>query len=703
MTLNDRQQRKVLMLSSVASMIDQFNMSNIRLLLEMGYEVHVACNFTKGNTCDQRRVKKLCGTLREMRVRLHPWDCPRTICPGCLRAYRQLLELLARIPFAWMHCHSPVGGALARLAGHRMGVPVVYTAHGFHFYKGAPLKNWLVYYPVEKLLSGWSEVLITVNREDHRFARQHLCAKRVFRIPGIGIEAARFQAAEAADKLRIREAVCRKYQIAQDAVCLLSVGELSRRKNHQVVLQAVAMLQKRGWKAAYLICGQGAWKQKLERQARRLGISKYVTMTGYLEAVEELYQAADIFVFPSLQEGLPVALMEAMAAGLPCAVSDIRGNRELAGRYGKAADVRFSPTDAGGLANILETMIADPKLRRMYGKANQQRIQGYELAVVERRMRRIYDGMQSSVEKQADCHVRVLLAVYNGAAYLRPQLDSILRQQGVTVSVLVRDDGSCDGSMEILQEYARRYQNITVYTGGQKGAAGSFFDLMQHTDLQSRYYAFADQDDVWHPKKLWYAVAMLEKQPLAQPLLYSADVICTSADLKSRWKETCRIRRGTSFGNALLENICRGCTQVFNRELLLLVREHPPGSGRMHDWWMYLTAACFGTVVYDKKAYVLYRQHENNAIGVKRSRSQRWMSRIRHCKQKRHLLTGQAREFQKIYAGLVKEQNAQRLTLLCRIGKTPGSRLRILWDQRLYRQHLLDDLVCRLLLAAGYL
>ena len=135
----------------------------------------------------------------------------------------------------------------------------------------------------------------------------------------------------------------------------------------------------------------------------------------------------------------------------------------------------------------------------------------------------------------------------------------------------------------------------------------------------------------------------------------------------------------------------------------MLVREHPPGSGRMHDWWMYLTAACFGTVVYDKKAYVLYRQHENNAIGVKRSRSQRWIRRIRHCKQKRHLLTGQAREFQKIYAGLVKEQNAQRLTLLCRIGKTPGSRLRILWDQRLYRQHLLDDLVCRLLLAAGYL
>ena len=463
------------------------------------------------------------------------------------------------------------------------------------------------------------------------------------------------------------------------------------------------MLQKRGWKAAYLICGQGAWKQKLERQARRLGISKYVTMTGYLEAVEELYQAADIFVFPSLQEGLPVALMEAMAAGLPCAVSDIRGNRELAGRYGKAADVRFSPTDAGGLADILETMIADPKLRRMYGKANQRRIQGYELAAVERRMRRIYNQMPSSAEKQADCHVKVLLAVYNGAAYLRQQLDSILRQQGVTVSVLVRDDGSCDGSMEILQEYARRYQNIAVYTGGQKGAAGSFFDLMQHTDLQSRYYAFADQDDVWHPKKLWCAVAMLEKQPLAQPLLYSADVICTSADLKNRWKETYRIRRQASFGNALLENICRGCTQVFNRELLLLVREHPPGSGRMHDWWMYLTAACFGTVVYDKKAYVLYRQHENNAIGVKRSRSQRWMSRIRHCKQKRHLLTGQAREFQKIYAGLVKEQNAQRLTLLCRIGKTPGSRLRILWDQRLYRQYLLDDLVCRLLLAAGYL
>lgn len=721
---------KVLMLASVASMIDQFNLPNIRLLLNMGYEVHVACNFREGNTCDKKRVRTLIKILRGMQVFLHQWDCPRAVCPvknGFL-AYRQLLGLMGRVRFAWIHCHSPVGGALARLAAHRNGIPVLYTAHGFHFYKGAPIKNWLLYYPVEKLLSLWTDMLVTVNREDYRLAKRHLYAKQVCWIPGIGVDSSRFQALGDADRARIRERICKKYQIAQDAVCLLSVGELSRRKNHQVVLQAVWILRQRGQKVCYLICGQGVCGEKLKQQAATLGITDSIRMTGYVQAVEELYQAADLFVFPSLQEGLPAALMEAMAAGLACVVSDIRGNREL-------LKLTFSPTDARQLADLLEFMIQNPKLRLRYGRYNQMKIKSYELAVVQRKMLDIYHTMQIKYEKKvqkeaadnpkqdqpyapadsadnhAACCVRVLMAVYNGAKYLRQQLDSILCQQGVTVSLLIRDDGSCDGSMEILHEYACRYPNLSVYTGRHKGAAGSFFDLMQRTDTDSAYYAFADQDDVWHPAKLRRAVSLLQKEDASLPLLYGADVLCATADLKRRWKSQQRIRRAVSFGNALMENRCKGCTEVFNRKLLTLVREHPPGDGTMHDWWMYLTAARFGTVLYDTRTYILYRQHENNTIGAQDSLSARWFRRIRHARQKKHLLTSQAAKFcsicqEQAAAGSIQHTDTEAdeiLHILCSIGKTPGSRLRILCDRRLYRQSLLDGIVCRILLAVGYL
>ncbi len=160
--------KRVLMAASVASMIDQFNRENLVLLQELGYEVHVACNFREGNTCDEKRVLKLRADLRNMHIILHQWDCPRSVRNPvtCVRAYIQIKQLLARYHFDWLHCHSPVGGALARTAAYRKNVRVIYTAHGFHFYKGAPLKNWLLYYSAEKLMAYQTDVMIKVNQED---------------------------------------------------------------------------------------------------------------------------------------------------------------------------------------------------------------------------------------------------------------------------------------------------------------------------------------------------------------------------------------------------------------------------------------------------------------------------------------------------------------------------------------------------------
>lgn len=391
---------KVLVLASVASMIDQFNLPNIRLIQELGYEVHVACNFLKGNTCDQRKLEGLQKKLRRMHVAVHPWNCPRSVCSvmGCIQAYRSLLELMQEQRFSWVHCQSPVGGALARLAAHRAQVRVIYTAHGFHFYKGAPLLNWLLYYPAEKLLAHWTDVLVTVNREDYQLAKQSLKARKVCYIPGIGIDTRKFAGHRRAAE---RAELCRRFRIPEDAAILLSVGELSKRKNHLAVLRTIARMPDQN--IYYLVCGQGKLKNKLLLQAGMLGIRNRVRLAGFQKDVGRMYRNADIFVFPSIQEGLPAALMEAMAAGMACVVSDIRGNRDL---IDDAGGIRFAlkphsqkaltkGVSAKGrrtvtLMDALELLCRDERLRREFGAYNRQKIKSYDWKRVGARMRQIY-------------------------------------------------------------------------------------------------------------------------------------------------------------------------------------------------------------------------------------------------------------------------------------------------------------------------
>ena len=378
--------KQVLMLASVASMIDQFNLPNIRLMQELDYEVHVACNFDKGNTCDENRIQKLKALLGKNDVRWHQWDCPRKIrsAGDCIRAYGQLQKLIRQYRVEWIHCHSPVGGVLSRIAAHFAGIPVIYTVHGFHFYQGAPAQNWLLYYPVEKLLSYWTDVLITINQEDYRFAKMHLNARRIRRIPGVGIDIERFRDYQ---PQTTREAFCRRYHLPLDAKILLSVGELSSRKNHRLVLSALPDLQDHIY---YIICGQGELREELIAFARETGVSERIRLAGYLEDVRELYKHADVFVFPSYQEGLPAALVEAMACGLPCLVSDIRGNRELI----RQESCRFKPDDSACFCKRLQALLDDPQYAAGKAAQCQKRAVSYGRKKAERKIRTIYKSMK---------------------------------------------------------------------------------------------------------------------------------------------------------------------------------------------------------------------------------------------------------------------------------------------------------------------
>lgn len=316
--------KRVLMLASVASMIDQFNMPNIALLQKLGYEVDVACNFIEGNTCSDERVAELKQKLQDMHVRCYQIDFARNIkhMGQNMRALRQVEGLMKQNGYAFCHCHSPIGGVVARIAGHRTKTKVIYTAHGFHFYQGAPVMNWLVYYPVEKVLSRWTDVLITINHEDYKLAKKKFKMKKLTYVPGIGIDTQRECLSQ-----NEKEEKRKELGIPQDAFLITNAAEFTPNKNQKTVIEAIEQLHNPN--IYFVMCGIGEKKAELEQYVKEHGLEEHIRFVGFRNDLHEILQTSDCFVLSSFREGLSVALMEAMAEGLPVVCSRIRGNVDL--------------------------------------------------------------------------------------------------------------------------------------------------------------------------------------------------------------------------------------------------------------------------------------------------------------------------------------------------------------------------------------
>lgn len=330
----------------------------------------------------------------------------------------------------------------------------------------------------------------------------------------------------------------------------------------------------------------------------------------------------------------------------------------------------------------------------------------YVAAKIGKYMRRIFCKTQMPQEipenLAADIRVQVLLSSYNGEKYIAEQIESIQRQQGVKAELLIRDDGSADRTLEIIQDYAENNSNICYYKGRNIGVQHSFFDLMAHADRTADYYAFADQDDVWLPDKLQRAVSLLQGCADAdRPLLYAGGLIYADEMLQHLKLVVHKRRKEASFGNALIENICTGCTEVFNGKLLEMAAAHRPQCEILHDWWMYLTASCFGQVLYDQAAYIYYRQHDKNVVGMSGCRAGRWMRRLHHRSDLRGIVSRQTKDFCRAYRNLGSSR-----ALACEVlsyKKSWRHRIGILFEKRIYRQDWIDDLIYRVLFLLGFL
>ena len=376
--------KKALMVASVASMIDQFNMGNIAILEQLGYRVEVAANFSQGSNTSAQRVEKFQQELAAAGREYHQVDIPRSVFKvgSILQALGQLKALCREGQYDLIHCHSPIGGVVARLAARKSrktGTKVIYTAHGFHFFKGASLRNWLLFYPMERLCARFTDLLITINREDYHLAKWKMKAARVVYVPGIGVDTTAFAGEDGAD-LQKELGLC-----GEDRM-ILSVGELSRRKNHKVILQAMAQLKDP--KLHYVICGIGPEEENLRALAKSMGLESQLHLLGYRRDIPRLLAAADLYAFPSLQEGLPVALMEAMAAGKAVVASRIRGNDDLL--EGMPGGVLVDAHNVEGFAKAMSALLSDRERCHSMGESNRLRIREFDRNVVDAKMKTLY-------------------------------------------------------------------------------------------------------------------------------------------------------------------------------------------------------------------------------------------------------------------------------------------------------------------------
>lgn len=379
--------KKALINASVASMIYKFNMDNIKLLENLGYKVDVACNFGKENPISKEEVQKFKSILMEKDIKIFDTVCPRKVfaIKKMIKTYRQLKKLIEEEQYDLIHTQSPIGGAICRMAcrnARKKGTKIIYQAHGFHFFYGAPIQNWLFFYPIEKFCSKFTDILITINKEDYYLAKKKFYTKKIYYIPGIGVDIQHFSESP---KTKIQKR--KELGLPKEAFVLLSVGELSRRKNHQLVIDALSEIKEKD--IYYLIAGKGSLYNKYINSAKKKGIGNRLILLGSRNDINELCIAADVFVHPSIREGLGIAPLEGMASGLPLISTYVNGIKDYT-KDGITGCCIKNTKDIIAMKTAILKMKKDISFRKQCIENNKKIVKQFDINISKKRMEQIY-------------------------------------------------------------------------------------------------------------------------------------------------------------------------------------------------------------------------------------------------------------------------------------------------------------------------
>ena len=364
--------KRVLLIATVQSHIGQFHKPLMQLLKENGWEIHVAARNNLGEK--DGLALEYPDKVFDIPFQRSPFDRKN------LTAYRMLKQLLEREHYDVIHCNTPVGGILGRVAGRKYrkdGTQVFYTVHGFHFYEGAPIGNWVIYFPVERWMARYTDKLITVNREDYSFAKKYFSCP-VYHIHGVGADSSRYRIAGDEERDSLRKELHLKPPV------ILSVGELLPNKNHKTAVLAVKKVLSRFPDAQLLIAGNGPDRANLEALVKKEGMEEHVTFLGYTTRLPEYMKACDLLIACSYREGMPQNVIQAMLCGLPVAASDNRGHREVV-REGVNGFLMNSGDAEGFSEGIVRILASNMDRKIIRGSARR-----YSDVCVKEELRKIY-------------------------------------------------------------------------------------------------------------------------------------------------------------------------------------------------------------------------------------------------------------------------------------------------------------------------
>lgn len=369
--------KKVLFVATVVKThINVFHIPYLKMLKEMGYETHVAArnDFEDPKEC----IIPYCDYYHDIPFERSP------IRKNNITSYKKLKQLMLKENFDIVHCHTPVGGAITRLVYKNIKSKVktkcIYTAHGFHFFKGAPLKNWILFYPIEKYLSKYTDVLITINKEDYQRAKEKFKMKQLEFIHGVGVDENKYIAKIDEEKKKIMR---QQLGLSINDFIIIYVAELSKRKNQGMLINAVNKLVLTNKNVRLLLVGKDSMNGYYQNMVKELGIEENVNFLGFREDIPNLLRISNLYVSTSKQEGLPINLLEAMCINLPIIATNCRGNNELADN-GNASLVDINNED-----ELIE------KIKCMNYKKSKLPHE-YSLDYVKNEMRNIYNSFNNT-------------------------------------------------------------------------------------------------------------------------------------------------------------------------------------------------------------------------------------------------------------------------------------------------------------------
>ena len=366
--------KKILYVATTDSHIKAFHIPYLKMMHEKGWEVHVATN---GNEkipyCDKKHAISMSRS---------PFKINNA------KAIRQMRKIVKEEKYDIIHCHTPIGSAIARLAAkqsRKHGTKVVYTAHGFHFYKGAPIVNWLIFYPIEKYLAKYTDALITINQDDYNLAKTKFSkrCKQITYTPGVGINTKKFAIiVSEEEKRKIKE----ELSLKSTDIVLLCIARLDKNKNQAFLIDVMDKIQNND--IHLLLAGPdelGGYYQKLAEQKEPINIH----FLGERNDVPKLLSISDILVTASKREGLPINIVEALAAGKPVVSLGCRGTNDLI-KNGVNGYIANNQSD---FIDKINTILNDEKLRRKIKINDKKECKKYSIDKITQQVYNIYDEL----------------------------------------------------------------------------------------------------------------------------------------------------------------------------------------------------------------------------------------------------------------------------------------------------------------------